>query len=391
MGFVEQKQSIPFVDLAAQYASLSDELAEVVAGALASTDYILGRNVALFEEEFGAFCGAQHAVGVDSGTSALELSLRAFDIGPGDEVITAANTFIATALAISYTGARPVLVDIDEQTYNINAALIEESITPQTRAIIPVHLYGQPADMDPILAVARRHGLVVIEDACQAHGALYKGSRVGSLGDAAAFSFYPAKNLGACGDGGMMVTGDQRAADRVRALRDYGQTRKYHHAVRGYNRRLDTLQAAILRVKLRHLAAWNEARNDCATHYDRELIDLRLCLPSRPDGLRSVWHLYVIRTPRRDQLQTFLASRGISTGIHYPIPIHLQPAYSDLAYPRGAFPVTELTAEQILSLPLFPELTLGMVRQIADAIRGFTRYADQPPAQAVTWERSARA
>jgi dTDP-4-amino-4,6-dideoxygalactose transaminase len=359
---------VPFVDLAAQYASLAPELEEASRRALASTDYILGRELGLFEEEFAGFCGARHAIGVDSGTSALELALRAYDVGAGDQVVTAANTFIATALAISYTGATPVLVDVDPVTYTLDASRLEAAITDRTRAIIPVHLYGQPADMDPILEVARRHGLPVIEDACQAHGASYKGRSVGTLGDAAAFSFYPAKNLGGCGDGGMVVTGDARVADAIRMLRNYGQRAKYQHLLRGFNRRLDTLQAALLRVKLRQLAAWNAARRRHAELYSRLLAGSAIVTPVEADYARSVWHLYVVRCADRPALMTHLGAQGIATGIHYPTPIHLQPAYRDLGYERGDLPVAERQAEQILSLPMYAELEPALVEYVAAAV-----------------------
>ena len=359
---------VPFVDLGAQYASLRPEVDEAIAAVLGNTGFILGSEVARFEEAFAACCEAEHAVGVDSGTSALELALRAYEIGPGDEVITVANTFVATALAISYVGARPVLVDTDPDTYTIDVGAIEAAITPRTRAILPVHLYGQPADMDPILEIARRHGLVVIEDACQAHGARYKGRRVGSLGDAAAFSFYPAKNLGAYGDGGMVVTRDAAAAEAVRILRNYGQKAKYVHLLKGFNRRLDTLQAAVLNVKLGHLDAWNEARRAHARAYDERLRDLPLVAPQVPAYAEPVYHLYVVRVNNRDAVQRRLAERGISTGIHYPVAIHEQPAYRDLGHSAGAFPVTEAYAGQILSLPMYAELTDAQIDRVVAAL-----------------------
>jgi dTDP-4-amino-4,6-dideoxygalactose transaminase len=360
--------SVPFVDLTAQYDSLAAELEETSRRVLRSTDYILGHELGLFEEEFAAFCATGHAVGVDSGTSALELALRAYGIGVGDQVITAANTFIATALAISYTGATPVLVDADPQTYTLDVSRLEEAVTSRTRAIIPVHLYGQPADMDPILEVAGRHGLRVIEDACQAHGATYRGRPAGSLGDAAAFSFYPAKNLGACGDGGMVVTDDARVADSIRMLRNYGQREKYQHLVHGFNRRLDTLQAALLRVKLRHLDGWNAARRRHARLYSQLLAGSAVETPLEAGYARSVWHLYVVRCHDRAALRARLGERGIATGIHYPRPIHLQPAYCELGYARGDFPVAERQAEQILSLPMYPELGADLVERVAAAV-----------------------
>jgi dTDP-4-amino-4,6-dideoxygalactose transaminase len=359
---------VHLVDLAAQYEAIRTDIAQAIADVLRSADFILGESVELLEEEFAAYCEAQYAIGVDSGTSALELSLRAYNIGPGHEVITAANSFIATALSISYVGATPVLVDIDPQTYTIDPSLVEAAVTPRTRAIIPVHLYGHPADLDPILAIARRHGLVVIEDACQAHGARYKGRRVGSLGDVSAFSFYPAKNLGAYGDGGMVVTNDESVAGLVRTLRNYGQREKYQHTVLGYNRRLDTLQAAVLRVKLKHLDAWNTARRRFARLYDNLLATSSVQLPLAADYAESVYHLYVIRNEDRDGLRTYLQGKGIATGIHYPVPIHLQPAYRDLGYEPNSFPITEGYARQIMSLPMYAELTPELIAYVAQAI-----------------------
>lgn len=361
---------VPFVDLAAQHSAIGDELHEAISAVMTRCDFILGRDMGLFEEEFAAYCGVPHAIGLDSGTSALELILRAYDIGPGDEVITAANTFIATTFAISYTGATPVLIEVDPSTYNIDPARLEVAITARTKAIIPVHLYGQPADMDSILDVARQHDLIVIEDACQAHGARYKAARVGAFGHAAAFSFYPAKNLGALGDGGMAVTKDPEIARSIRMLRDYGQRAKYQHVVRGYNRRLDTVQAAVLRVKLRYLDAWNDARRGHARHYNELLAQIPgIVIPDVPDYATPVYHLYVIRVDQRDSLRAALQEKGISTGIHYPIPIHLQDAYRDLGYPVGSFPITERYAGQTLSLPMYAELTSEQIVYVAEAIR----------------------
>ena len=376
-----RESQVPFVDLAAQYRAIEGEISEAVSKVLREGDFILGREVSLFEEEFAAFCEAKWAVGVDSGTSALELALRAYEIGPGDEVITAANTFIASALAISHAGATPVLVDVDADTYTIDVAAIEKAITPRTKAIIPIHLYGHPADMDPILQLAQRHGLVVIEDACQAHGARYKGKRTGSLGHAAAFSFYPGKNLGAYGDGGAVVTSDAAVAKRLGMLRNYGQKEKYQHMFRGFNRRLDTLQAAVLRTKLKRLDEWNEARRQHAKSYSRLLAQSGLVVPRASAVCESVWHLYVIRINQRDALKEHLATRGISVGIHYPIPIHLQPAYRDLGHQPGDFPVTEEYSRQILSLPMYAELTPDILRRVAETASEFA-VTTRPPA---TW------
>jgi dTDP-4-amino-4,6-dideoxygalactose transaminase len=362
---------VPLVDLVGQYAELRHEVSGAMEQVLTTADLILGHDVELFEQEFAAYCGAEYAVGVDSGTSALELLLRAYEIGPGDEVITVDNTFIATVLAIAMVGATPRLVDIDPVTYTLDVSQLEAAITERTKAIIPVHLYGQPAEMECLLAVARKHHLVVIEDACQAHGARYQGKRVGTLGDAAAFSFYPAKNLGAYGDGGMIVTRDPQIAQTARMLRNYGQSRKYHHEMLGYNRRLDTLQAAVLRVKLRYLDMWNHARRQHARAYDVLLAGSSLRLPVEMGTCESVYHLYVVRSDARDDLQAHLSKHRIMTGIHYPIPVHLQPALSHLGYGPGAFPVTEQSAKQILSLPMYPELTPEMIQYVATVIRDF--------------------
>ncbi|MCB0194327.1 MAG: DegT/DnrJ/EryC1/StrS family aminotransferase [Anaerolineae bacterium] len=366
-------RQVPFVDLAVQHQALETEINEVISKVLHRTNFILGDDVALFEQEFADFCETGYAVGADSGTSALELALRAYGIGPGDEVITVANTFIASALAISYTGATPVLVDIDPQTYNMDVSLIESAITPRTKAILPVHLYGQPADMDAILEIANQYELVVIEDACQAHGARYKGKRAGSIGHAAAFSFYPAKNLGACGDGGIVVTNDAQTAQSIRLMRNYGSTKKYEHMVQGFNRRLDTIQAAILRVKLRELENWNQARRRHAALYNQLLSDFdgSIILPTEADFAESVYHLFVVRTDDREALQAYLQQAGISTGIHYPIPVHLQPAYQNLGYQKGDFPITERYAEQILSLPMYPELTPDLIEAVVKAVGNY--------------------
>ena len=372
MTLKEKIEQVPFVDLKVQYRSIASEIDAAMAEVIHNTAFILGKDVSLFEGEFAQYCQAKFAVGVDSGTSALELAMRAFGIGPGDEVITAANTYIATTLAISYTGARPVLVDIDPQTYNIDTNLLADAITAKTKAVIPVHLYGQPVDMDPILEIARQKDLVVIEDACQAHGAKYKGRRTGSLGDAAAFSFYPAKNLGAFGDAGMVVTQDEKVAETIRILRDLGQRQKYHHEVKGYNHRLDTLQAAVLRVKLKHLDEWNAARRQHASQYNELFTGSQVLTPIEADYAEHVYHLYVIRVKERDALRTYLWDEfSIGTGIHYPIPIHLQRAYQDLGYQRGDFPITEQYADQILSLPMYAELAPEMIEHVTWAIQQY--------------------
>src|SRR6266478_2595435 len=375
----KQPPQIPFVDLTAQYRTIAAEINETTSRVIQEADFILGREVGLFEEEFAAFCEARYAVGVDSGTSALELALRAYDIGPGDQVITAANSFIASALAISHAGATPVLVDVDPFTHTIDVTGIERAITSRTKAILPVHLYGHPAHMDPIRQLAEKRGLIVIEDACQAHGARYKGRRAGSLGHAAAFSFYPGKNLGAYGDGGMVVTNDLGVARRLEMLRNYGQKEKYQHLFRGYNRRLDTLQAAVLRVKLKYLEEWNVARRRNAALYQKLLDGCNVVLPCEVAGAESVWHLYVIRTQQRDALKEHLITRGINASIHYPIPIHLQPAYRDLGHKRGDFPVTELYARQVLSLPMYAEITRDQIEYVARAVGDFMSARQDAP------------
>jgi dTDP-4-amino-4,6-dideoxygalactose transaminase len=333
-------------------------------------DFVLGEELERFEREFAAYCGTRAAVGVDSGTSALELALRAHGCGPGDEVITAPNSFVATALAISQTGAEPVFVDVDPVTYTLDVEQLPSAITPRTKAIVPVHLYGQAADMDPIIVVARAAGLAVVEDACQAHGARYRGRRVGSLGDSAAFSFYPSKNLGGLGDGGMVVTHDEETADTVRLLRNYGQRTKNQHEVVGFNHRLDTLQAAVLRAKLPLLDDWNEQRRSRARDYERLLHDSAVATPRVGERREHVWHVYAVRAPQRAALRGHLEKRGIGTGIHYPRPIHLQPAYSGLGLREGSFPIAEQLADEVLSLPMYPELPPESVELVAEGIRG---------------------
>jgi dTDP-4-amino-4,6-dideoxygalactose transaminase len=371
MVMAEKVLQIPFVDLGAQYSAHADEIHAALLRVIQKTAFVLGPEVAEFEKAFAKYCDVQYAIGVDSGTSALQLALEALDIGAGDEVITAANTFIATALAITYTGAKPVLVDIDPQSYTIEPDLIEKAITPRTKAIIPVHLFGHPAAMARIQEIASAHGLEIIEDACQAHGARYRGKRAGGFGKAAAFSFYPAKNLGAFGDAGMVVTNDEKVYKTVRMLRDVGQSKKYYHDVKGYNHRLDALQAAVLGVKLPYLDMWNGDRRENAALYDRLLAGSGVEIPVEAEDVEAVYHLYVIRTPNRQALQAYLSENGVSTGIHYPIPIHLQAAYQDLGYQRGDLPVTEAYADQILSLPMFAELTPEQIEYVAATIRRF--------------------
>jgi dTDP-4-amino-4,6-dideoxygalactose transaminase len=358
---------IQFVDLVAQYQQLKPEMDAAMAKLCARGDFILGEDVKLFEQEFAAFCKAPHCVAVANGTEALQLALLACDVGPGDEVITCTHTFIATVLAIAQTGAKPVLVDCDPQFYTINPDAVARAITPRTKAIIPVHLYGQPADMDPILELARQHKLYVVEDACQAHGAEYKGRRCGTMGDIAAFSFYPGKNLGAYGDGGALTTTRADLAERVGLLRNYGQKVKYEHILKGFNSRLDSLQAVVLRIKLRRLEQWNEARRNAAAKYDRSLAGTDLMVPKVAAYAKHAFHLYVVQTPDRKKLQAALDAANISHVIHYPIPVHLQPAFADLGYKSGSFPVSEALAPQIISLPIFPELTNDQMERVARA------------------------
>ncbi len=361
--------SIPLVDLQAQYATIQQEIEQALQRVISTSQFIMGPDVAAFEAEFAAYCGAAHCVGVASGTAALELALRACRVGPGDEVITVAHTFIATAEAISAVGAKPVFVDIDPDTYNLDPSLLEQAITPRTRAIIPVHLYGQPADMPRILAVARAHDLFVIEDAAQAHGATWDGQRAGTLGDIACFSFYPGKNLGAYGDAGAVTTNRADLAEQVRLLRNHGRRDKYVHEVPGFGERIDTLQAAILRAKLPHLAAWTAARRRLAARYDQLLAGMGLILPQVAAAADPVWHLYVVRCPDRDALLAELNRRGIGAGVHYPLPLHLQPAYAHLGYRAGDLPVTERVAAECLSLPLYPEMSDAQQDQVVAALR----------------------
>jgi len=329
--------------------------------------------VVAFENEFAAYCGTTYGVGVNTGTSAIHLALLAAGIGPGDEVITVPFTFVATVAAIENAGATPVLVDIDPRTFTLDVAQLAAAITPRTRAIVPVHLYGQPADMDPILAIAREAGVVVIEDAAQAHGAEYHGRRAGSMGAMACFSFYPGKNLGAYGEGGMVVTADPELARRLRMLRDWGAEKKYHHVMKGYNFRLDGIQGAVLRVKLRHLEQWTEARREGARHYDTMLVPAGVRTPVAMPWARHVYHIYAIRTPDRARWQAELLSAGIQTGIHYPTPVHLLPAYANLGGRVGQFPEAERAAAEVLSLPMFPELSSGQREQVAEAVTALAR------------------
>jgi len=360
---------IPFLDLKAQYQSIKSEIDAAVLGVLASGQYILGEEVVRLEQEFADFCEVKHAIAVNTGTSALHLSLLAAGVGPGDEVITVPFTFVATVSAICYTGARPVFVDVEPVTLTMDAAQLEAKITSRTKAIIPVHLYGQMADMDAIKAIAEHYRIPVIEDACQAHGARYKGARAGSIGTSGCFSFYPGKNLGACGEGGIVVTNSDDHAKTMRMLRDWGQEQRYHHLLKGFNYRMDAIQGAILRIKLRHLEAWTEARRAHARRYSSLLAgSAHLKTPVEITDRRHVYHVYAIRSHDRDELQRVLSAEGIQSGLHYPIPVHLQKAHADLGHQAGDFPVSEAAAREVLSLPIYPEMPAWHVDQVAAAL-----------------------
>ena len=362
---------IPFVNLQAGYQANKAQIDTAIARVLSSGWYILGEEVRLFEEELAAYCHTPHAIGVASGTDALLLALKAFDIGPGDEIITAAHTAVATAAAIELCGAKPVFVDVDPVTYTLNPSLIEAAISSYTKAIIPVHLYGHPADMDPILSMAKAHDLLLIEDCAQAHGARYNGRIVGSLADAGAFSFYPTKNLGAIGDGGAIICRCQDIADRLHALRQYGWQRRYVSEEIGYNSRLDELQAAILRIKLRTLNSGNKKRREAAMLYKQLLDGSPLILPQERPHCEHVYHLYVVQTAERADLRAYLAENGIATAVHYPVPVHRQPAYHHYNVAPGSLPVTEHLANTVLSLPMFPTITEAQISAVAKAIRTF--------------------
>lgn len=359
---------IQLVDLKSQYDTISDDINQAIQSIIDNSAFVGGKAVREFETDFAAYCNVKACVGVGNGTDAIYLTLRALGIGPGDEVITVPYTFIATTEAITMTGARPVFVDIKEDTMLMNPALLEAAITPQTRAIVPVHLYGQPCEMDSILEIAHRHGLKVIEDAAQAHGAKWRGRRVGSIGDAACFSFYPGKNLGAFGDAGAVVSNDEDLIERVRMLANHGRLEKYTHKIEGVNSRLDGLQAAILRVKLRHLDEWNEKRRHHADFYLDALTDHEIRLPVTHPDASHVWHLFVVRVPDREAFQQRLKSEGIATGIHYPIPLHLQPAYEGANIPRETLPISEKVAAEVVSLPMYPELSPEQLETILDVV-----------------------
>jgi dTDP-4-amino-4,6-dideoxygalactose transaminase len=364
---------VPFLDLRAAYLELKGDIDRAITKSLESGWYIGGKDVETFEADYAHYCGANYCVGVGNGLDALHLVLKAMEIGVGDEVIVPSNTYIATWLAVSYTGATPVPVEPDERTYNLDPQKIESAITPRTKAILPVHLYGQTADLDPILETARRHKLFVLEDAAQAHGARYKGRRVGSHGDAVAWSFSPGKNLGALGDAGAVPTNRPELAEKVKMLRNYGSKVKYVNEMTGYNSRLDPLQAAALRVKLNYLEEWNERRKAIARFYLKELVDTQLTLPYIPEWADPAWHLFVVRTPKRDELQKHLESHGIGTLIHYPIPPHLQKAYSGLGLKEGSLPISEAIHREVLSLPIGPHLTTEQAERVVEVVKAFNK------------------
>ena len=361
---------VPFLDLWSQHLPLMSEINEAIQEVIQSSAFAGGRFVAAFEEDFAAYCNVPYAIGVGSGTEALWLSLLACGVGSGDEVITVPSTFMATAEAITHCGARPVFVDVDESTYTMNPDALKHALTAKTKAIIPVHLFGQPADMDPILEFGREHGLHVIEDACQAHGATYKGKRVGAFGDTACFSFYPGKNLGAFGEAGAIVTSNAELDEKIKILRDHGQERKYFHSVVGWNCRMDGIQAAVLRIKLRQLEAANQRRRNHAAQYDAGLREFDgIIAPTQASYARHVYHIYAIRVSNRDEAIKSLADQGIATGVHYPVPVHLQEAYQNLGYGRAAFPIAERCAAEFLSLPMYPELTHSQIEQVVDGVK----------------------
>ena len=363
---------IPFVDLKAQYRAIQAEVGAALERVLESADFVQGVEVEQFEEEFAAYCGTGHAVAVNSGTSALHLALLALGVGPGDEVVTVPFTFVATIATVGYTGARPVLVDVEPDSLTMDVARLEAAITRRTRAIMPVHLYGQVADMEAILDIGRRYGVPVLEDACQAHGAEYRGLRAGSIGEIGCFSFYPAKNLGAYGEGGAITTNDAGLAKQMRMLRNWGAEQKYVHSVKGYNYRLPEIQAAVLRVKLRHLEEWTEARRSRAKLYD-ELLDGLAATPRELPARRHAYHVYAVQVQDRSALRRKLDAVGIQTGVHYPVPLHLQPAWSELGHRPGDFPVSEAAADHVVSLPMYPELSDDDIAEVAVQIGEATR------------------
>jgi len=362
---------VPYLDLAAQIRGLRKQIDAALARTVDHTSFCLGPDVVQFEKDFAKFCEAQHCLGFNSGTSALHIALKILNVGEGDEVITTPFTFVATSWAISYVGAKPVYVDIDDTTFNIDPAQIEKAITPRTKAILPVHLYGQPFDVDKVLEICRKHQLPMVDDACQAHGAKYKGKVVGTSGDMSCFSFYPTKNLGACGEGGALVTNNDKYATRARSLREHGSTVRYYHDEVGYNYRMEGFQGAVLGVKLPHLGKWTRERQRVAARYTELLAQTPLRLPLQAPYAESAWHLYTIRHPRRDELKKHLEDNGIGCAVHYPIPLHLQKAYAHLGYKAGDFPVAEKTSKECLCIPMYPELTDAQIIRVTDVIKQF--------------------
>ena len=363
--------SVPYLDLPAQLRAIRSDLDQAIARTIDKCSFCLGPDTAQFEKDFAAYIGTKHALGFNSGTSALHVALLLLNVGPGDEVITTPFTFVATSWAISYVGARPVYVDIEDGSMNLNPALVERAITPRTKAILPVHLYGHPFDLDPILAIAKKHGLPVVEDACQAHGAKYKNQTVGSFGAISCFSFYPGKNLGACGEGGALLTNEPAFEKRGRALREHGSTVRYYHDEIGFNYRMEGIQGAVLGVKLKHLPHWTAERTRVAHRYHELLKDTPLQLPAEAGYARSAWHLYVVRHARREELKKHLEKNGIGCALHYPLPLHLQKCYASLGYRPGAFPVAEKAARECLSLPIYPELTEARIQRVVAVIKEF--------------------
>ena len=362
---------VPYLDLAAQIRGIRREIDAALARTVDNNSFCLGPDVVQFEKDFAKFCDAQHCLGFNSGTSALHIALKILNVGEGDEVITTPFTFVATSWAISYVGAKPVYVDIDDATFNIDPAQIERAITPRTKAILPVHLYGQPCDLDKILEICRKHQLPMVEDACQAHGAKYKGKVVGTSGDMSCFSFYPTKNLGACGEGGALVTNNDKYATRARSLREHGSTVRYYHDEIGYNYRMEGFQGAVLGVKLPHLSKWTKERQRVAARYTELLAKTPLRLPLQAQYAESAWHLYTVRHPRRDELKKHLEDNGIGCAVHYPIPLHLQKAYANLGYKPGDFPVAEKASRECLCIPMYPELTDAQIIRVTDVIKSF--------------------
>src|ERR1700722_564977 len=363
--------NIPYLDLPAQIRGIRKDLDAAIARALDNCSFCLGPDVTQFEKDFAKFCGAEHCLGFNSGTSALHVALLLLGIKPGDEIITTPFTFVATSWAISYVGAKPVYVDVEDATMNLDPKLIERAITPRTKAVMPVHLYGHPFDIDPILETCRKHKLPLVEDACQAHGAKYKGKIIGTFGEISCFSFYPGKNLGACGEGGALVTNNSAFAARAKSLREHGSTVRYYHDEVGFNYRMEGIQGAVLGVKLKHLQKWTVERRRVAHRYHELLKDMPLQLPREADYAQGAWHLYVVRHPRRDDLKKYLDANGVGCALHYPLPLHLQKCYANLGHKLGDFPVAEKAARECLSLPIYPELTEAQIRRVAEAIKNF--------------------